>query len=55
VLLASFPACIEAGLGRGGHILCASTAVTWSVPLANYVAVVNAWREFFGLKKLSAC
>lgn len=41
--------CLEKGWGDGGHILCASNAITASVPLENYLAVVNAYREFFGL------
>jgi uroporphyrinogen decarboxylase len=41
--------CLEAGLGRGGHILCASNAITAAVPLENYLAVVEAYRGFFGL------
>lgn len=41
--------CLEAGLGNGGHILCASNAITASVPLENYLAVVRAYRERFGL------
>jgi hypothetical protein len=41
--------CLKAGLGRGGHILCASNAITASVPLENYLAVVQAHRDFFGL------
>ncbi len=41
--------CLEKGLGHGGHILCASNAITASVPLANYLAVPGAYREFFGL------
>jgi len=41
--------CLEAGAGRGGHILCASNAITESVPLRNYVAVIRAYREFFVL------
>jgi len=41
--------CLEAGWGRGGHILCASNAITASVPLRNYLAVVEAYRERFGL------
>jgi len=41
--------CLEAGLGNGGHILCASNAITASVPLENYLAVVRAYREMFGL------
>jgi uroporphyrinogen-III decarboxylase len=42
-------ACIEAGWGGGGHILCASNAVTSSVPLENYLAAVNAYRAYFSL------
>jgi hypothetical protein len=45
--------CIEAGMGDGGHILCASNAVTASVPLDNYLAVVNAYRDTFGLPRLA--
>jgi hypothetical protein len=41
--------CLEAGMGDGGHILCASNAIIESVPLENYVAVVNAYRDMFGL------
>lgn len=43
--------CLEQGWGGGGHILCASNAITASVPLANYVAVVNAYREFSRLPR----
>jgi hypothetical protein len=49
--------CLEAGLGTGalagGHILCASNAITASVPLENYLAVLNAYRDFFGLPAFS--
>jgi len=45
--------CLEAGWGSGGHILCASNAITASVPLANYLALVSAYRETFGLPALS--
>lgn len=45
--------CLEAGLGGGGHILCVSNAITASVPLGNYVAVVAAYRERFGLPALA--
>ena len=45
--------CLEAGMGDGGHILCVSNAVTASVPVANYVSVVAAYRERFGLPALS--
>ena len=43
--------CLEAGLGNGGHILCASNAITASIPLCNYLAVVNAYRDVFGLPR----
>jgi len=45
--------CLEAGWGNGGHVLCASNAITASVPLANYLALVSAYRETFGLPALS--
>jgi uroporphyrinogen decarboxylase len=45
--------CLEAGQGAGGHILCASNAITASVPVENYLAVVRAYREFFGLPELA--
>jgi hypothetical protein len=41
--------CLEAGWGSGGHILCASNAITASVPLTNYLAVLDAYRNFFNL------
>ncbi len=41
--------CLETGQGSGGHILCASNAITASVPLENYLAVLNAYREYFNL------
>jgi len=44
-------ACLEAGMGDGGHILCASNAITASVPIENYLAVVNAYRDMFRLPK----
>jgi hypothetical protein len=44
--------CLEAGLGNGGHILCASNAITASVPLENYLAIVQAYRDVFGLPPL---
>lgn len=44
--------CIEAGLGSGGHIFTASNAISESVPLRNYVAMVDAYRDFWGLKRL---
>jgi hypothetical protein len=45
--------CIEAGSGNGGHIFCCSNAITASVPVANYLAMVNAYRDVFGLEKLT--
>jgi hypothetical protein len=42
--------CLEKGWGNGGHVLCASNAITATVPLANYFAVYDAYREFFGLR-----
>jgi uroporphyrinogen decarboxylase len=47
-------ACLEAAMGNGGHILCASNAITASVPLENYLAVVATYRDMFGLPGLSA-
>ena len=44
-------ACIEAGMGDGGHILCASNAVTASVSLENYLTVVDTYRDMFGLQR----
>ncbi|MFH1741246.1 MAG: uroporphyrinogen decarboxylase family protein [bacterium] len=44
--------CLTAGLGNGGHILTASNAITGSVPLQNYLAVVEAYCEMFGLPGL---
>jgi len=44
--------CLQAGLGDGGHVFCASNAITASVPLENYLAMVNAYREFFGLQRI---
>ena len=40
---------IEAGSGNGGHIFCSSNAITASVPTANYLAMVNAYRTMFGI------
>jgi uroporphyrinogen-III decarboxylase len=45
--------CLEAGWGNGGHILCASNAITASVSIENYMALVSAYREWFGLPQLS--
>ena len=44
--------CLEAGMGNGGHILCASNAITASIPLENYLAVIHAYRNMFALPRL---
>ncbi|HOZ46227.1 MAG TPA: uroporphyrinogen decarboxylase family protein [Candidatus Hydrogenedentes bacterium] len=44
--------CLEAGQGAGGHILCASNAITASVSVDNYLAVVHAYRDYFGLPRI---
>ena len=44
--------CLEAGLGDGGHILCASNAIIASVPLHNYLATVQAYRDYWCLPAL---
>ncbi|MDO9541013.1 MAG: uroporphyrinogen decarboxylase family protein [Kiritimatiellia bacterium] len=46
-------ACLEAGMGGGGHILCASNAITASVPLDNYLTVINTYRDMFGLARFA--
>lgn len=45
--------CLENGLGNGGHIFCASNAITESIPLGNYLTMVNSYREFFALPDVS--
>jgi uroporphyrinogen decarboxylase len=44
--------CLEAGWGGGGHILCASNAITAAVSARNYLSIVRAYRERFGLPPL---
>jgi hypothetical protein len=44
---------LDSGRGRGGHIFTASNAITASVPPANYLAMVNAYRARFGLEELA--
>jgi uroporphyrinogen-III decarboxylase len=44
--------CLEAGWGDGGHVFCASNAITASVPLRNYLAMLGAYRDFFALPTL---
>jgi uroporphyrinogen decarboxylase len=43
---------LDAGWGDGGHIFCASNAITGSVPLSNYLSMVNAYRKKFLLPLL---
>lgn len=45
--------CLEAGQGNGGHIFSASNAITASVPVRNFLAMQNAYRDFFSLDRLS--
>ena len=37
------------GWGRGGHIFCSSNAITESVTLGRYLAMVEEYRSYFGL------
>jgi hypothetical protein len=50
-------ACLQAGQGgggyQGGHIFCASNAITASVSMENYLAMLNAYRGYFGLPHFS--
>lgn len=41
--------CLRDGWGGGGHVLCCNNAITASVPVANYLAIYEAYRELFGL------
>lgn len=43
--------CLDAGEGTS-HILCASNAITASVPFENYMTVVETYRQYFGLPRL---
>jgi uroporphyrinogen-III decarboxylase len=46
--------CLELGLKKpGGHILHTSHDVHADVKAANYLAMIEAYREFFGLAPLS--
>ncbi len=40
---------LDAGSGNGGHIFSASNAITPSIPLVNYLSMVNAYRDHFSL------
>jgi hypothetical protein len=44
--------CIEKGWGNGGHIFCASNAISKSISVENYMAMVGAYREYFNLSKI---
>jgi hypothetical protein len=43
--------CLQKGRGGGGHIFCCNNAITASVPVKNYLAIGEAYRAFFGIKK----
>jgi hypothetical protein len=45
--------CLSSGEGKGGHIFCASNAISESVPLVNYLSMNQAYRKYFGLPSLS--
>lgn len=45
--------CIEDGYGNGGHIFTASNAITASVPLENYITMVNTYRDYYNMKKFT--
>ena len=40
---------LDAGMGRGGHIFSAPNAIMPSIPIENYLAMVNAYRDYFSL------
>jgi hypothetical protein len=40
------------GWGQGGHIFCSSNAITESVTLDRYLAMVDEYRRYFGLPAL---
>lgn len=45
--------CLEQGSGNGGHILSTSNCVQAGTPPENYRAMLDAYREHFGLPKLA--
>ncbi len=49
-------ACLAAGRegSPGGHIFCASNAISASVPMVSYLAMVREYRRFFGLPSTTA-
>lgn len=44
--------CLRQGWGDGGHILCCNNPISESVPLRNYLAIGEAYREYFNLPPL---
>jgi uroporphyrinogen-III decarboxylase len=44
---------LDAGGDAGGHIFTTSNAITASVPPRNYMAMVNAYRDRFGLAPIT--
>jgi len=40
---------LDAGAGNGGHILMSSNCIHKDVKPENYIALVQAYREHFGL------
>jgi len=53
VVAAETRKCLEAGMGDGGHIFCVSNAIVETTPPEHYFAMVNAYREFFSMDRLS--
>ena len=43
---------LDEGWGDGGHIFTASNAITASVPINNYMAMVNAYKDHFALNRI---
>lgn len=46
--------CLEAGRGRGGHILMSSNCIHEGVRPANFEAMVSAYRHYFGIEDAPA-
>jgi hypothetical protein len=44
--------CIKDGWGNGGHIFSASNAIAEITPMENYMAMINAYRDYFGLSRV---
>lgn len=45
--------CLKDGYGNGGHVFCVSNAITASVPLKNYMAMVNAYKDYYDLPRIN--